>query len=484
MYQIAIDQRKAESHPLIFWGTAALVLLTGLVLRLWDLGEASLWSDEVLTEYRAQAPLRNAFGSLFAAGNQGPIYYMLLRMFPTFTELQLRLPGALLGLVGIGTMMTLILRMFNSREIALWAGALISVNPYHVLLSRTARAYSLVFLLSLIVIYFFFELFRGNRTRENWVAFTVSSMLAYLTHYSMGVLVLAQAALMYLFKLPKQWRSWFRAQVLATVPFVFWVVVLLLQDFETTPGWSPKPHLTDLPVTFWNMVVGYTGSFNLYFVPGLIASTVCLGTGVVYTVRRRGAETVYSLLLIVLSLVPVVMISLLITGVYIDRYFMVFLPAVIGLVLYGSQWLPYSRLLLSVILLTGLMTTISAFTSGDYERENWRDVAVYINRHFEPGDGVLVERESMHMALARYGLRGEVLRLYESDSLAEFEGRHRRIWAVYRNINENVHRQGAMPPFDPFKSTFSLMSGWSIANQDYVTQVVTFNGVVVFLVER
>nr|MBP8974772.1 hypothetical protein [Anaerolineae bacterium] len=114
--------RQVTVGPRYFLAGALLIMVIGLVLRLWNLGSASLWTDEVLTAIRAQAPFRESLKSIMSSGNQTPVYFLSLRLFPNSTETLLRLPSALFGLLGVALLMAVTLRLYRNPEMALWAG--------------------------------------------------------------------------------------------------------------------------------------------------------------------------------------------------------------------------------------------------------------------------------------------------------------------------------------------------------------------------
>ena len=112
---------------------------------------------------------------------------MSLRLLPVDSDMLLRLPSALWGIVGIALIMIAAVRLFNSYDLALASGLLLSVNPYHVLLADSAplcadlraRAGDVDQLPADSA---------GNRSRVLWIAFTVSICLAYITHYTLFAL--------------------------------------------------------------------------------------------------------------------------------------------------------------------------------------------------------------------------------------------------------------------------------------------------------
>src|SRR5690606_21046187 len=142
---------------------AGLILLVALLFRAWNLGGVDMWTDEVLTALRARVPLSDALDSILGAGNQAPLYYLMMQVLPHSSDFLLRLPWVLLGLASIALLIGLIDRLYGDRVLALQLGALLAVNPLHVILSRTARFYTLLLLLGLIVMLLFVRILRGHR---------------------------------------------------------------------------------------------------------------------------------------------------------------------------------------------------------------------------------------------------------------------------------------------------------------------------------
>jgi hypothetical protein len=174
--------------------------------------------------------------------------------------------------------------------------------------------------------------------------------------------------------------------------------------------------------------------------------------------------------------------------VYVDRYFMVFLPAVLLLMVQGWERIPRQtwRIGLSgVVLLVGLSSIVIALQNGTDQKEDWRATATYVQQQRQPGDAVLTETPIELLALRRY-LGGDMERawLLDAPPLAEqFETPVTRVWAIYRNPDEDGHIQGALPGFDPFKPGNSPMPGWLIAHRSEVISQKEFNGVAVVLVD-
>jgi hypothetical protein len=354
-----------------------------------------------------------------------------------------------------------------------------------------ARPYSLLFIVAVLVSYYFLELLNGSRTRANWIGFTLSSMAAYLTHYYAIGLPLAQYILFAFILRGNRgfFRRWLRAQVIAGIPLMLWVYALSLREAVSFGiAWIPRPGLDDVPITFWNMVVGYDGSLPWYSVPGLVAAFAGLLAGLVYAARARTQDRVnfYWFWLIVAPLVLGFAVSLF-RPLYVDRYFIVFLPAVLILMIVGwsrlprQSWIAVPALL---VLLAGAANIAATLDAGDDEKEDWRAAAEYVEDRRLPDDGLLVESPIELLAFRRY-LDHEMDYgwLLGEDSLADqYDAPITRLWAIYRNPQEDGHRQGILEPFDPFQPIDSPLSDWIIARRDQVLDVYAANGVTVLLV--
>jgi uncharacterized membrane protein len=501
VYHLTRDRHvsRAESiRPPYFWAVALGIFLTAFVVRMWNLGYASLWSDEVLTAGRAHLPLSQSLSSILSAGNQTPTYFMLMRLFPNQSEDMLRLPSVLMGMISIALIMLIAIRLYRSYDLALWVGGLMVANPYHVWLSRTARSYMLLLVLSLAASYFFLRLARGHRSTRTWVAYGVFSMLAYLTHYTTIALPAAQFVFLFFNRHEPNFkrlsRFWVLVQGLSVLPVAAWLYIVSQNQVNVGEGRFPTPTISDIPLTFWNMTIGYDGNLRWYIVPGLMIVMLGLiyGMWFAFKERQRNPENFYWLLLVLCPLVPTFIISKLFVSFYLDRYFMAFLPGLIFLLPLGLRRNsePLWRAAMIVIMVTGMQAILFSFTIGSHQRTNWRSASEYIASEIEPGDAILLQWGYTNQAFRYYfdpqlqpGVDPKFAILFDTPDTTQLERTSQRVWAVYRNPAEDPHVLGVMPDYNIFQPGVTDLGDWLTQRQQQVISVRKFNGVSVVLLE-
>ena len=151
---------QADAWRWPYLATLLLIVVFGAYLRLVDLGGPSLWHDEIVHLKVAErvdsiAWHKKLFGVREAQGRteNGPLYYWLqvrglrlagndagARLFPAFFGV-LTLP--LMAFAG---------KLVGGRLLALVATFLLAVSPLHVYFSREGRPYSLIILLTLVLL--------------------------------------------------------------------------------------------------------------------------------------------------------------------------------------------------------------------------------------------------------------------------------------------------------------------------------------------
>lgn len=133
----------SSSRPRYYWLVVGVIMIIGTILRFYDLSGPSLWIDEVFTELYARLPVGDMLKFIRDDSSLTPFYFLSLHAYPTDTDFWLRSYSAGLGVLAVLLLIVTAERGTQDWRLALLAGALLAVSPYHIGFSRTARMYSL-----------------------------------------------------------------------------------------------------------------------------------------------------------------------------------------------------------------------------------------------------------------------------------------------------------------------------------------------------
>jgi hypothetical protein len=208
------------------------ILVLAAVLRLWNIGGASLWYDESFTAVISRLPYNQLLAAT-AGDVHPPAYYtvmhVLIGLGLPYSAGWLRLPSALFSWAAVWAGMTWARERYGLAA-GLLAGALLAVWPYNLAYAQEARMYALVqFLAALGALLV--------QRRRYGLAGLVGVALLYTHNY--GLFYVAGLAL-YAYLETKQYRpalvvSW---GYLAWLP---WLAVLLSQMGEVSAGYWIQP---------------------------------------------------------------------------------------------------------------------------------------------------------------------------------------------------------------------------------------------------
>ena len=171
-----------------------LLLLGAWAWRLHALDFQSLWRDEVDSLLFATRPLARVLGNFTRPGENGPLFFLLLRPWLAWTghsEFALRFPSALSGLLAIPLILVWGRRLFSPAA-GLVAALLLASNPYHVWYSQEAKMYGLLVTVAMLALWVFSQaLNRGGVWR--WALWLVLTTTAIYLHVLAVLLVVVQS---------------------------------------------------------------------------------------------------------------------------------------------------------------------------------------------------------------------------------------------------------------------------------------------------
>jgi len=224
-----------------------VILILGCFLRIYKLGEKSLWIDD-LNSLRDSQSLSTA-----VMANHPPLFFIILHFFRYVgdNEFILRLPAAIFGILTILLIYKVGKLFFGTRE-ALISAFLLSISTFHIDYSQQVRMYTVFSFFSVLSLFFLYKALKEYR-KEFWAGFTLSTALVLYIHIFAILVVFAEVILSVIFlinqilkreKEPSIKRNFFMfvlSYIIISLLYVPWVsprFSSLVKVAQTGLGWS------------------------------------------------------------------------------------------------------------------------------------------------------------------------------------------------------------------------------------------------------
>ena len=383
-------ERRTGVAPVI----VAVLTFVAAVLRFWHLGAKSLWLDEAITAWLAQASSPVFTGTVWRGGEANmSLFYVIMRAWSHLgsSEWTLRFFSVLMGIAAIPIFFVLGKRLFGSR-VGLIAALLLTVNACHVAYSQEARSYTLFFLLAILSWYFFVRAIETGGSLD-YIAYAVISALAVYSHFFALLLVAAQwASVLALGRERIRWGKLLLAAallVLLTGPALFFIVG---RDTGQL-AWVPKPSLRDVQ-RFGYFLVADQGTLRQ---PLLAAYVVLAGLALVPRVKRssdeRESRARWKLILLLCWFVlppAVALIASIWKPVFVARFLIFCLAPLLLLSAAGLGEIRRAWLRNSLSLALAAASLVPTFWYYRQPKEQWREAVSTIAAHAQTGDSVIL----------------------------------------------------------------------------------------------
>ncbi len=385
-----VSNSRASSVLII--ALLAAITAAGAVLRFHILTAKSFWFDEGASVGIARLDWYNFVRILWRREANMTLYYLLLREWLHFgsSEWFIRSLSALLGLATIPAVYVLGRRMFGVRA-GLIAAALLSVNAFHVRYSQEARSYSLTVLLCVLSSLYFLK-FVETHSRRNRIAYIVLSSMAVYAHFFSGLVLLAHwISLSFLDpqQVPKGMKRTWWPIAIATFPIFAFVATTGAGPLS----WVQRPGIRNL----WQTALLMTGSRGPLLVLAFAGACVVAVYSESAAFKRKQVDSQswrYRFLMLWLFVpIGLVLIVSFARPLFVPRYFIVSLPALVllagsGLARIRRVWLLVPLLL--VFAITGLRGAQEYYRQRlTSSSDNWRAASQYLVSNAQPGDALV-----------------------------------------------------------------------------------------------
>jgi len=392
----------------------ASLLFIAAALRLWLLGEKSLWFDEAYSLFVAGMPPRDLVTYVFRSDAHPPGSYLLLRYWIALvgnSEVAARMFGVLPSF-GAVALTYLLARRVAGVRVALLATGLMAVAPFQVAVAQQVRMYALLTLLTLASTYLIWRALEQHRPGL-WIGYALVQAASIYVHYFAFLIWGFHALYVLLFarRSTQAWRWFLGASVVVALLYAPWWSRLAAHIVEGR-GWAwfkPRTGVLDLLSATLSLLT-YGGHQSSAAAPTfysgaplppaqaivrLLPFAILAGVGSLSLPRQpRLFLTLY--LLAPLSAVGVA--TLWRTFAY-PRYFPFLQPAVVVLVAAGItkatgiasralRWVVAGAALAAIVLLT-VPVLYQYYVSPEWEPYDWRGAAAFLEEA-ATGDDVIV----------------------------------------------------------------------------------------------
>lgn len=438
------EDEKEKTTPLPLW---LCLSLAAALLRFFRLGHQSFWFDEVFSLSVVQGSLSDLLRLALKDAVHPPLYYFVLYPFYRWSSLAdahgseaefiVRLPSVLFGIAAVPLIYELGRRCLNQR-VGLVAALLTLFSPFQIYYAQEARMYSMLLTLTALSLLAFWQAIETGE-RKWWVALVVVTVAGLYTHYLMAAI--AAAEFLYLlrsaprflnghkrlianrveqFRTPQRFWHGIAAFACIGVLYAPWLYGLLRHGqslSERNRFGSVREANLAVFGTFLDFCFGYFQglwllarsryaevAFALLFV-GMLFALILFIIGCAAVLRVRFARD----FLLLAFAVPVAAGYLLACKTYYHqtRYFMVAYPAfailfAAGIVRLCEQRRGFGVAAVSLIALINAVALSHYYFSYDYQRDDWRGVARYMQRHARPDDLLVFNAPYEDQAFRRY----------------------------------------------------------------------------------
>ncbi|HUZ71437.1 MAG TPA: glycosyltransferase family 39 protein [Stellaceae bacterium] len=375
------------------WLWLLAILAVGLALRIWHLGQESLWLDEADSWRFAQLSQHALWTE--PLDTHPPLYYSLLRLWRVFgqSEAALRSLSVVFGALAIGLTYLLGRQMVDERA-GLFAAALMATSTLQLQYSQEARSYEMLTAASLVASIGLVGVLQaheaGRRPRVGSCIAYVGGMVFTLYAHNIALLLFAVAGLIGLADVMR-WRRldglavWAALNGLVLAGWRYWLPVVWKQGTGKLPqlNWLHPP---DLHAVVYTAHALYGEQYVYTLRPVITLIGFSLGLVGAFLYRRAGLPVAY--LLAAVFGIPIVEIAISHLGrpVFMTRTVIWVAPLFFVLVAAAFSGLRPSRVLFAA----GLIVALQLVGVKNYEqtmrKEPWRGTIQRVRAEACPGD--------------------------------------------------------------------------------------------------
>lgn len=388
----------------------------GIFLRLYGLDIQGLWFDELAIVFPSTSQIPNSLKILLLNDLHPPLYplflYGWMNLFGN-SEIAVRIPSAIFGILSIFSMYFLGKKLFN-KHIVTSVTILIALSGSAILYSQEARNYSSVFLFSIISTLLWINLLNklkeSNINKKEIIIYGISCIFTSYLHYFGLIYVFFQLLYLFSFSLIiKKYRKEIfitgLAVACAILPWLF-IHYPYLTSIGGGSFWIKKPDLSSI-------IMLLTFIFNknlilLLFIPFLI--------GIRENLKRLNdsGQSFQVVSLLYLFLTPIVFIFLIsqFVPIFYPRYFIIILLPfflLISILVSSNPFFSKIKGNCYIFIISLVVLILFLFVPGNivlntsksfYQpyKQQWREATKYAVDNYTPNSVIYTDRHPLMYA--------------------------------------------------------------------------------------
>jgi len=408
------------------WVPLVVAIVIAFLLRFYNLGLRPIWHDEAFTYELVKNFSLVDITTKTAFDVHPPFYYYLAKIWGSifgYDIFSLRTLSVFMGALLVIGIYLLAKKLINEK-VASIAVFLAAMSPFLIQYSQEARMYTLLSLLSLFALYFLFLAFEKNKIRD-WVLFVILSSLSLYTQYfaifSLFALFLYFVVFYKKFEIKKR-ITFIISLFIIFLSYIPWMPIFYRQFTMLREGfWIPPVNLYSVPNTFKAFLFGSIDMEKSYLVM-LSILLILVFAFIIYRYWKKFSQQIVLLFLYLFVPIMVTMVLALRLSLYIDRYFLLSIPAFLVLLgmFFGVFQKKYTYTLLSLIFIIYLVGGYVFYTKhAEFARENGiKSAAEYINQNYQEKD-LIVATSPWHnyFVLNYYNNTGEKAKIFDKNGV-------------------------------------------------------------------
>jgi uncharacterized membrane protein len=379
----------------------AMVMVGAAAITSRALDAKSLWIDEAISVYVANLGFADVWRFVSQEEMNMAVYHLVLHEWMRIgtSENAVRALSVVFAVLTLPVLYSLGSRLF-SRRVGLTAAVLLALNPMFFSYAREARSYALTLLLVTVSMLLLVHALQ-EPGRLVWVAYVVVSVLAVYSHLFAAFVLIAQAASLAL--PPHERVSWRLIWPAAAIGLLLLPAALFIATADQGKTTDQGTSLGDVTGFFSWLAGGNRPLLALYGIAalGAVLAEARASPGL-SAPRRWPIRLVLSWLLVPLALALLVAVT--IDPVFVFRYLLVVLPALLLLVARGINFAGRPAVAVAVLIIVSAVSSraVLACHPGCTPTQDFRTATATILVNATPPDAFVFDPRYLKIAFVYY----------------------------------------------------------------------------------